>query len=224
MSNKDLNARQQQNWNRQAVPQGADRSQSLSESGEARPASRASIAALQSQLAQLTQQQVRAAEVAPSTASAAVIGEQYLIFSLLDREFALKAEHIQGVERLVDVTTVPHVASWIKGVMNLRGSIASVVDLRVFLGMEALPHNPRTRLLSVQYNEMVICLLVDGVSEMVPIARAAITPLSVRQTAIPLWAAPYASGSALVNNRFIVLLDASRLLLSDRMQRYEALN
>lgn len=221
MSNKDLNAHQQQNWTRQAAPQGADRSQSLSGSGEARSGSRASIAALQSQLAQLTQQQQqgRSAEAKP-----AAIGEQYLIFSLLEREFALKAEHIQGVERLVDVTTVPHLASWVKGVMNLRGSIASVVDLRVFLGMEPLPHNPRTRLLSVQYNDMVICLLVDGVSEMVPIARTAITPLSVRQTAIPPWAAPYASGSALVNNRFIVLLDASRLLLSDRMQRYEALN
>lgn len=224
MSNKDLNARQQQNWTRQAAPQGADRSQSFSESGETRPASRASIAALQSQLAQLTQQQERSAEAAPSAASAAVIGEQYLIFSLLDREFALKAEHIQGVERLVDVTPLPHVASWVKGVMNLRGSIASVVDMRVFLGMEPLPHNSRTRLLSVQYNDMVICLLVDGVSEMVPIPRAAITPLSVRQTAIPPWAAPYASGSALANNRFIVLLDASRLLLSDRMQRYEAVN
>lgn len=225
MSNKDLNARQQQNWSRQVAPQGADRPQGLSGSGEARPASRASIAALQSQLAQLTQtQQAHSAEAAPVAAPAAVIGEQYLVFTLLEREFALKAEHIQGVERLVDVTTVPHVASWVKGVMNLRGSIASVVDLRVFLGLEPLPHNSRTRLLSVQYNDMVICLLVDGVSEMVPIPRAAITSLNVRQTAIPPWAAPYTTGSALVNNRFIVLLDASRLLLSDRMQRYEALN
>ena len=85
-----------------------------------------------------------------------VAGEQYLVFSLLEREFALKAEYIQGVERLVDVTSVPNVASWVRGVINLRGSIASVVDLRAFLDMEQLPYSPRTRLLSVQYNEMVI--------------------------------------------------------------------
>jgi purine-binding chemotaxis protein CheW len=220
VSNEDLKAQQQQNWNRQAAPYRADQPPHLSERDEARSGSRASIAALQSQLAQLTQQQERQSAAAPVT----VIGEQYLVFSLLEREFALKAEHIQGVERLVDVTPLPYVAPWIKGVMNLRGSIASVVDMRVFLGMESLPHNSRTRLLSVQYNEMVICLLVDGVSEMVPVPRASITTLSVRQTAVPQWITPYASGSAFVNNRFIVLLDASLLLFSEKMQHYEALN
>ena len=181
---------------------------------------RASVAALQSQLAQITQ--VRQVNAAPGTVSDAIPGEQYLVFSLFEREFAFKAEHIQGVERLVDVTPVPNVAPWVRGVINLRGSIAPVVDLRNFLDMEQLPYNPRTRLLSVQYNEMVICLVVDGVSDMVPIADVAITPLNVRQTTIPRWAIPYASGSALLDKRVIVLLDAARLLFSDKMQRYEA--
>jgi purine-binding chemotaxis protein CheW len=105
----------------------------------------------------------------------------------------------------------------------LRGSIASVVDLRMFLNMEPLPYNPRTRLLSVQYNEMVICLIVDGVSEMIPIPASAITNISVRQSNIPQWALSYASGSAVLDRRAIVLLDAARLLFSDKMQRYEAL-
>ena len=142
---------------------------------------------------------------------------------MLDREFALKAEHIQGVERLVDVTSVPNVAPWLRGVINLRGSIASVVDLRSFLDMEQLPYNPRTRLLSVQFNEMVICLVVDGVSEMIPIPPTAITDISVRHAAIPQWAIPYAFGVALIDRRVIVLIDAARLLFSDKMQRYEAL-
>jgi purine-binding chemotaxis protein CheW len=147
-------------------------------------------------------------------------GEQYLVFSLLESECALKAEHIQGVERLVDVTPVPNVVPWVRGVMNLRGSVASVVDLRAFLDMEQLPYNPRTRLLSVQYNEMVICLVVDGVSDMVPIHDTAITQISTRQTYIPQWALPYAYGSALLDKRVIVLLDAARLLFSDKMQHY----
>ena len=185
---------------------------------ESQHASRAaSMLALQSQLAQVAQSR-------PDNASPGeVLGEQYLVFSLLEREFALKAEHIQGVERLVDVTPVPNVAPWIRGVINLRGSIASVVDLRSFLDMEQLPYNPRTRLLSVQYNEMVICLVVDGVSEMVPIPPSAITNLKVRQTTISHWAIPYAAGVALLDTRVIVLVDAARLLFSDRMQRYESL-
>ncbi|HEX6108152.1 MAG TPA: chemotaxis protein CheW [Ktedonobacteraceae bacterium] len=152
-------------------------------------------------------------------AEAVVVGEQYLVFSLLDCELALKAEHIDGVERLADVTPVPNVASWISGVINLRGSIASVVDLRTFLGMERLPFNPRTRLLSVKYNEMVISLVVDSVSEMIPIPPSAIHG-NVRQANIPQWLASYASGSALVGNRYIILLDTARLLFSDKMQHY----
>jgi purine-binding chemotaxis protein CheW len=152
-------------------------------------------------------------------AEAVIVGEQYLVFSLLDCEIAIKAEHIDGVERLADVTPVPNVAPWISGVINLRGSIASVVDLRAFLGMERLPFNPRTRLLSVRTNEMVICLVVDSVSEMIPISSAAING-NVRQANIPQWLASYASGSALVGTRYIILLDAARLLFSDKMQHY----
>lgn len=196
----------------------AKMTQERQESGETRSNQRAAIAALQSQLAQLTQE--RRPEVAPAAAA----GDQCLVFSLMNRDFAMKAECIQGVERLADVTPVPHVAAWIRGVINLRGSIASVVDLRGFFGLEQLPYNPRIRLLSVQYNEMVICLVVDGVSEMIPIAPAAITTGNGRRTAIPSWAAPYAAGSAWLNERSIVLLDAARLLFSDTMQRYEALH
>ena len=152
-------------------------------------------------------------------AEAVVVGEQYLVFSLLECEIALKAEHIDGVERLADVTPVPNVASWISGVINLRGSIASVVDLRAFLGMEQLPFNPRTRLLSVRNNEMVICLVVDSVSDMIAIPSSAING-NVRQANIPQWLTSYASGSALVGNRYIILLDAARLLFSDKMQHY----
>src|SRR6266704_999447 len=179
-----------------------------------------SKAALQARLAQIEQLHPGGT---PAGGLPEAEGSQYLVFSLVEHEFAFKAEHVQGVERLIDVTPVPNVASWIRGVMNLRGSIASVVDLRSFLDMEQLPYNPRTRLLSVQYNEMVICLVVDGVSEMVPIPPSAITNLKVRQTTISHWAIPYAAGVALLDTRVIVLVDAARLLFSDRMQRYESL-
>jgi purine-binding chemotaxis protein CheW len=95
--------------------------------------------------------------------------------------------------------------------------------LRAFLDMEQLPYNPRTRLLSVHFNEMVICVVVDGVNDMVPISDSAITGIGVRSNTVPSWAMPYASGSAFLDKRVIVLLDAARLLFSDKMQQFEAL-
>src|SRR5260370_21405714 len=150
-------------------------------------------------------------DVANAPLEAVVVGEQYLLFSLLERELALKAEHIQGVERLADVTPVPNVAPWISGVINLRGSIASVVDLRAFLDLEGLPYNPRTRLLSVQFNEMVIGLVVDSVSEMVPISPSSING-SLRQATIPRWLAPYAAGRVLVERRVVGFPHTARML------------
>lgn len=186
---------------------------------QARTLSSSSAPALPSQPAQNRQLQTDGAAVA---AMPALAGEHYLAFSLVEREFAIKAQYVQGVERLTDVTPVPNVVSWVIGVINLRGSIASVVDLRAFLALEKLPYDPLTRLLSVQYNEMVICLVVDSVSEMLLIPETSITNASTRQATIPAWAMPYVSGSALLGKRVIVLLDAARLLFADKMQHYAA--
>ncbi len=150
----------------------------------------------------------------------ATIGEQYLVFSLYEHEFAVKAEAIQGVERPVYITPVPNVVSWVHGVINLRGAIASVVNMRAFLGLEQIPSDARTRFLSLQSNEMVICLTVDGVSDMVQIPLAAIVSGSVRPATIPQWITPYASTYAVIGDRVIVLLDVTRLLFSEKMQHY----
>ncbi len=93
----------------------------------------------------------------------------------------------------------------------------------MFLDLEQLAYTPRTRLLSLLDNEMVICFVVDGVSEMLPISPASITSGNTRQATIPHWAVPYAAGCANIANRLIVLLDVTRLLFSEKMQRYEAL-
>lgn len=159
----------------------------------------------------------RASAAGEAPAPAVVAGEQYLVFSLLDREFAIQAEYIQGVERLAEVTVIPNVADWVVGVINLRGSISSVVDLRAFLDMERLPYDPRTRLLSVKYNEMLICLVVDSVSDMVPI-QPNLVDRSTR--GIPQWVVSYSSGLALVGKRQVTLLDAARLLFADKMHHY----
>ncbi len=173
-------------------------------------------AALQMQLAQ-AQGQFR--QEGASAQVPAVAGEQYLVFSLADWELAVKAELVQGVERLGEIAPVPNVVSWVRGVINLRGSIVSVVDLRMFLNLEQLSSTPRTRLLSLQYKEMLICLVVDGVSEMLPIAAPSISHGNMRQ-AIPSWAIPYASGSALLANRLMVILDVPRLLFSEKIHHY----
>lgn len=180
------------------------------------------VAALQLQLAQINQQ-MAAQNGEGQSAIPIIAGDQHLVFFLREREFAVRAELVQGVERLLDLTPVPNVAPWVKGVMNLRGSIASVVDFRAFLGIESHPYTTRTRLVSLQYNEMLICLIVDSVSEMLPIPATAILGggSNARQGTIPSWIASYAAGTATLANRVLILLDVEHLLFSDKMQHYD---
>ena len=147
-------------------------------------------------------------------------GEQCLIFWLQDREFAIRAGSVQSVERLTPITPVPNSISWIKGVMNLRGSIVSVVDLREFLHLEPAKLTTRTRLLALQQHEMVISFIVDAVQEMLAISPESIVSGKAGQAAVPQWMLPYASGSIFLQERTIVLLDAERLLFSDKIQRF----
>jgi purine-binding chemotaxis protein CheW len=158
-----------------------------------------------------------------SNVAPALVGDQYLVFSLAEREFAVKAEQVQGVERLIDLTPLPNVVPWVRGVINLRGTIASVVDLRMFLGLEPLPYTSRTRLLSLQHNDMVICMIVDGVSEMILFPPSLISVGNTRLASIPLWASQYTIGCAVLSNRVMVILDVPRLLFSEKMQNYGVL-
>jgi len=151
------------------------------------------------------------------------LGEQYLIFSLEGFECAFKAEYVQAVERLPDVTPVPNVAYWIDGVIHSRGHIVSVVDLRSFLGLERLPASARTRLVVGRVGELAIGLVVDGVSEMRGILPNMIQLQQITR-ALPGWAAPYVGGMAIVGTRSVILIDMERLLLSEKMHRYQSGN
>lgn len=151
------------------------------------------------------------------------IGEQYLIFSLDNFECAFKAEQVQGVERLPEVTLVPNVAYWVDGVIHSRGQIVSVVDLRSFLGLDRQPSSARTRLVIGRVRDLVIGLVVDGVSEMRGILPNMIQLQQIAR-ALPGWAAPYVGGIATVGARSVLLIDMERLLLSEKMHRYQSGN
>jgi purine-binding chemotaxis protein CheW len=178
-----------------------------------------SVAALQMQLAEGQYQAVNATTRENTLPD---IGEQHLLFSLAEQEFAVRAELVQGVERLGDLTPVPNVAPWVKGVMNLRGSIVSVVDLRLFLDLDQLVYSPQTRLLSLQANDMMICVVVDGVSGMLQIPPTSVVSSNSRQAGIPQWAVPYVTGTALLEKRIALILDVVRLLFSEKMHQYRA--
>lgn len=141
---------------------------------------------------------------------------QLILFLLSNAECALPAEAVQGIERVADITPVPNTAPWVLGVVQVWGTIISVVDLRVFFGLPAEPLSARNRLLVVTLKDMTIGFLVDIVTEMRP--TDSITVIDASN--LPPWIQPYTQNAFRVENRTVVLLDPERLLFSDAIRQY----
>lgn len=90
---------------------------------------------------------------------------QLVAFRLGAEEYAIPIEMVESIIKLGPLTAVPGSPSYIRGVMNLRGRIMSVIDLRQRFGMPAEEDQPDGRILVVQYADTTIGLLVDSVSE-----------------------------------------------------------
>jgi purine-binding chemotaxis protein CheW len=90
---------------------------------------------------------------------------QLVAFRLGAEEYAIPIEMVESIIKLGPLTSVPGSPSYVRGVMNLRGRIMSVIDLRQRFGMPSGDDQPEGRILVVQYAETTIGILVDSVSE-----------------------------------------------------------
>jgi purine-binding chemotaxis protein CheW len=101
---------------------------------------------------------------------------KYLTFKLDREEFGVSVMTVREIMRVQDVTAVPGTPAYLKGVMNLRGKIIPVVDLRLKFGLPAIEHTPRTCIIVVQVNGVAVPLLmgmiVDEVSEVLILKSA----------------------------------------------------
>lgn len=90
---------------------------------------------------------------------------QLVAFRLGAEEYAIPIDMVESIIKLAPLTSVPGSPQYIRGVMNLRGRIMSVIDLRQRFGMPTEEDQPDGRILVVQYGDTTIGLLVDSVSE-----------------------------------------------------------
>jgi purine-binding chemotaxis protein CheW len=141
---------------------------------------------------------------------------QLILFLLGTVECALPADAVQGIERITEITPIPNTAPWVLGVVQVWGSIVSVVDMRTFFGLTPEPLSTRNRLLVLTLKDMTIGFLVDFVTEMRPTDNT----VAMDDPTIPLWLQPYAEGSFHLEDRTVALLDPERLLFSDAIQHY----
>ena len=132
-----------------------------------------------------------------------------IVFKLGREEYGLDILKVQEIKRLMSITRVPSTPSFIKGVINLRGSVLPVIDLRTRLG---LPENPLTdaaRIVVVLINDNIVGFIVDEVVEVTTMSKGNIEAATSLSSGI---SADYFSGIAKAESRLFILLNPENIV------------
>ena len=96
---------------------------------------------------------------------------QLVSFKIGNEEFAVDILSVQEINRISKITKVPNTPDFIEGVINLRGRVIPVIDLRVKLGMPRKEYGINTRIVVVEINEQTVGFIVDEVNEVLRIPK-----------------------------------------------------
>lgn len=134
---------------------------------------------------------------------------QLVVFKLGREEYGISILQVQEIKRLTDITRVPHTPDYITGVINLRGSVLPVVDLKKRLDLPGQAHTDNTRIIIVKIDEIVVGMLVDAVSEVLAINGSNIEDPDAVVGGV---AANFISGVGKLDNRLLILLNMEAIL------------
>ncbi len=148
---------------------------------------------------------------APAITGGAI--RQFLTFQLADAEYGLDILKVREIRVWEPATPLPNTPAFVKGVINLRGSVVPIIDLRERLGLPAQPYGPRTVVIVVNLGQgdqtKVVGMVVDAVCDEHSLNEALIRPPPDLGGPIER---SFVVGLAEVPGRMIVLLDSDRLL------------
>ncbi len=134
---------------------------------------------------------------------------QLVTFRLGNEEFSVDILKVQEIIRDMELTRVPRAPDFVEGVINLRGKVIPVIDLRKRFDFEAGEKTSETRIIVIDVNERTVGLRVDGVSEVLRLPADTVEPAPALVSGS---GSDYISGVGKVDNRLIILLDVGKLL------------
>jgi len=148
--------------------------------------------------------------------------ELHIIGFQVGREtYGVPITSLHEIVRVPEITPVPDAPDWMEGVINLRGKIVSVIDLRKRLGQKNPALSKRTRIMVVQESGRLCGLMVDSASEVLKLPSSDIQPsATVFQESLQ----SCVTGLGKVRGRLIVLLDMGKLLESSAAQQSKPLH
>jgi len=145
---------------------------------------------------------------------------QLVTFNISNEEFGIEILKVQEIIRLMEITRVPRAPDFVEGVINLRGKVIPIVDLRRKFGMAAHPHDSQTRIVVVDLSGTIVGFIVDSVSEVLRIDSSTVEPPPQIVSGVD---SEYISGVGKLDDRLLILIDLDKLLSREEQQGLSAL-
>ncbi len=144
---------------------------------------------------------------------------QMVSFVLNEEEFGVDILKVQEIIRIVELTRVPNAPHFVEGVINLRGRIVPVIDLRKRFGLPQNEFDKNSRIVIVAVNNLVVGFLVDKVKEVLRVPKAVIEPPPEITSTIHT---DYIIGVAKLDDRLLIVLDLEKILAPSEKNELEA--
>jgi len=143
---------------------------------------------------------------------------QLVTFKLENEEFGVDILKVQEINKMMNITKIPNAPYFIEGVINLRGKIIPVVDLRKKLGFESRPYDKSTRIIVVELDGLVLGFIVDSVSEVLRVPGNTIEPPPSIVSGID---SEYIEGVGKLNDRLLILLELTKIFVNSERKEIE---
>lgn len=149
--------------------------------------------------------------------------EQLVICKIEDEEFGVGIEEVQEIIRLPEITRVPRTPSFVEGVINLRGNVLPVIDLRKRFGLKATKKTNATRIVAVNVVNKTTGIIVDSVSEVLRLPKDDIEPPPPIVAGVE---AKYLRGIGKLNDgkRLLILLNLNEVLTVKEKEELARMN
>ena|SRR5690625_2668128 len=147
------------------------------------------------------------------------ITRKVIVFELNNEEYAISVEQVGSIEMMQPITRVPQTANFIKGVINLRGIVIPVIDLRTRFGIEEIEPGEQTRIIIFYLDDIEVGLIVDVANDIVDIPENIIeAPPEVVGTVH----VDYIEGVAKLDDRLLILLNLQKVLTTDEIDHLKS--
>ncbi|MBW7860813.1 MAG: chemotaxis protein CheW [Rhodocyclaceae bacterium] len=146
---------------------------------------------------------------------------EYLTFTLAEEEYAVDILTVQEIRGYEPVTRIVGAPPFIKGVINLRGAIVPIVDMRIRLNLDKVEYTQFTVVIILAIGGRLAGIVVDSVRDVVALSTEQIRAAPEFGSAIDI---RYITGLATLEERMVILLDIERLMTSNEMQLLDELS